>query len=1039
MEEQRTKRDRVFRAARRVRSELQEFMDAGNYLSLNIHTITNRGTEFTALATRILTYQDVLEDEPDEDKVEADEAFRRDLTQMTDNATTLCNDLVVLKMVSRLLRDLEKDINTLEGHKAAEPDKDYTACYKTADKAVEQIRMNLKDSSIDVDHEVCQQMDLLATRLLSLKTQLRMEAKASTTTTIFKSEKDRDFDTPKVNIPKFKGGLVAWSVFWGRFKASVHENEKLKEAVKMAILLDLMDDPALKAYLEAQSDGKDGRYKETVEYLRGRFDRPRELHQVYCKQLLEIPAIKGTPEELSRTADAIFAAVQGIRGGGQDSIDFLATSLVVSVLPSNLRTQWENKTEDDPLVPHIDRFIEFVRQKAKNASQAQKPTSTSLSQPPKEFKKKYAAKSEGKVYTSHGEVAHSGGEDSRSNSSKQRQPKSTGQGNRSVHCSLCSASHSVFQCKQFLDMSPQQRRDHTQSASLCFNCLREGHAVKDCQSTFRCRLCKKSHNTLLHTDATASTTVNHVIPASEGSSKEAVLPQQEDRLLMTSLVKLTDSSGQKIEARAMLDSGAAISVLSRRMMTQLQLKPSDQWMTVSGVESAKTSPARPTTNLTLTSLCNPGWSTTVKVVILPKAARDLPEHPLPPLDQMPHLKDLTLADPQFQTPRRVDLILDVDVMDQVMLPEKITGPKGTPSAWNTELGWGVMGKCAIHPVQNSHPSVNTVSATGIEDTQLNTTLERFWLLEQPPKGSLNLSPQDLAVEKHYAETHTFLPSAGCYMVTLPKRSTSLQLGESYQIAKHRFLRNEQSLLKKGNWDHFQSVVQEYLNLGHAQPVTPKELCLPVHKTYHLPMHAVFKASSTSTKLRVVFDASCPSSSGVSLNDMLVAGPTLHPNLDIVLLRFRGYRVALTGDVSKMYREVMLSEEDRQLHRFVWRAEPDQPVTTYAMNRVTFGVTSSPYVAVKTLHQIAQDFSTPESQASWHIRNSFYVDDVLAGADNEEEAVKLYKELQGLLQKGGFELKKWRSSSTAVLDSIPTDLQEVLPQQEFLDNHGASYP
>ena len=177
---------------------------------------------------------------------------------------------------------------------------------------------------------------------------------------------------------------------------------------------------------------------------------------------------------------------------------------------------------------------------------------------------------------------------------------------------------------------------------------------------------------------------------------------------MTSLVNLTSSSGHQIEARAMLDSGAAISVLSRKMMNRLQLKPGDEKMTVSGVESAKNSPARPTTNITVTSLSNPGWSTTVKVVILPKAARNLPEHPLPPLEKMPHLKHLTLADPQFQTPRSVDLILGVDVMAQVMLPEKISGPKGTPSAWNTELGWGIMGTCVIsHSGQNCHSSDTT--------------------------------------------------------------------------------------------------------------------------------------------------------------------------------------------------------------------------------------------------------------------------------------------------------------------------------------------
>ena len=167
------------------------------------------------------------------------------------------------------------------------------------------------------------------------------------------------------------------------------------------------------------------------------------------------------------------------------------------------------------------------------------------------------------------------------------------------------------------------------------------------------------------------------------------------------------------------------------------------------------------------------------------------------------------------------------------------------------------------------------------------------------------------------------------------------------------------------------------------------------------MHAVYKQSSSSTKVRVVFDGSCPTSTGASLNDILAAGPTLHPNLDQILIRFRSYRMAISADIAKMYREVALCHSDRQLHRFLWRAQPDQPITTYCMNRVTFGVT---YVAVRTLQQVAEDFSTPDSILTKHIQQSFYVDDLLAGADDIPSAINLYQGLRELLLKAGFSLK-----------------------------------
>ena len=89
------------------------------------------------------------------------------------------------------------------------------------------------------------------------------------------------------------------------------------------------------------------------------------------------------------------------------------------------------------------------------------------------------------------------------------------------------------------------------------------------------------------------------------------------------------------------------------------------------------------------------------------------------------------------------------------------------------------------------------------------------------------------------------------------------------------------------------------------------------------------------KVRAVFDASAKSSNGVSLNDTLLVGPTVRPPLIDVLLRFRLHRVALVTDVSRMYRAVLLTESDKDLHRFVWRRSPKDPLLDYRMTRIHF--------------------------------------------------------------------------------------------------------
>ena len=131
-------------------------------------------------------------------------------------------------------------------------------------------------------------------------------------------------------------------------------------------------------------------------------------------------------------------------------------------------------------------------------------------------------------------------------------------------------------------------------------------------------------------------------------------------------------------------------------------------------------------------------------------------------------------------------------------------------------------------------------------------------------------------------------------------------------------------------------MQEYLDLGHAELIPPKRM--------NVPMHTVHKQTSTTTKIRAVFDASMKSASGVSLNDTLMVGPTVHSPLVDVLLHFRMHRIVLVTDVSKMYQAIKLTPADRNLHRFVWRADPGDTLRDYRMMRVTFRVSSSSFIA-----------------------------------------------------------------------------------------------
>ena len=250
------------------------------------------------------------------------------------------------------------------------------------------------------------------------------------------------------------------------------------------------------------------------------------------------------------------------------------------------------------------------------------------------------------------------------------------------------------------------------------------------------------------------------------------------------------------------------------------------------------------------------------------------------------------------------------------------------------------------------------------------------------------------------------------------------IGESRSQAIRRFHALERSLSRKNKFHEVDTVMQEYLDLGHAEPVPSEDLGKDPATVFYLPMQVVYKRSSSTTKVRAVFDTSAKSASGVSLNDTLLVGPTVHSSLIDVLLRFRMHRVALTADVSKMYRAIELSPPDKDLHRFVWRSRPDAVLRDYRMTRATFGVSASCFAANMAVKQNALELKEKYPQAAEAVLKSFYVDDGLSGADMVQLAIVLQGQLQDLFLHGGFLLRKWNSSHPAVLQAILPELREL---------------
>ncbi|XP_071577334.1 uncharacterized protein, partial [Temnothorax nylanderi] len=107
---------------------------------------------------------------------------------------------------------------------------------------------------------------------------------------------------------------------------------------------------------------------------------------------------------------------------------------------------------------------------------------------------------------------------------------------------------------------------------------------------------------------------------------------------------------------------------------------------------------------------------------------------------------------------------------------------------------------------------------------------------------------------------------------------------------------------------------------------PQSCELKQTRTCYLPHHGVLKAAGDEVKIRVVFNGSAQLTSGDSLNRHLYTGPNLLPTLGTILTRWRQHQFVMVTDIAKMYRQILVHPDDRDLQRILWRKDRAEAVS-----------------------------------------------------------------------------------------------------------------
>ncbi|XP_066600002.1 uncharacterized protein [Prorops nasuta] len=280
-------------------------------------------------------------------------------------------------------------------------------------------------------------------------------------------------------------------------------------------------------------------------------------------------------------------------------------------------------------------------------------------------------------------------------------------------------------------------------------------------------------------------------------------------------------------------------------------------------------------------------------LVLVKPAGRLPSQHLPNFE-LPSLSRFDCADSRFHISGDIGVVLGVDVYASILREgiRKIEGHNIV--AQQTALGWVFSGTF------NSERTSRAIASVTVEEVPDSTHL---------------LSPDDEMCETIFRDKH-YRNLTGRYVVRLPLRS---ELPSVFEQSRRLALNSYHSLFRRLDRDpdlaqEYYNFMEEYERLGHMSLVPDEEI--NIARTWYLPHHAVVQRDLPNRKIRIVFDASRRTAEQHCLNDFLFRGASLQSDLSLVLLGWRQYRFVFTADIIKMFRQIVVHQDDQDLQRIL---------------------------------------------------------------------------------------------------------------------------
>jgi hypothetical protein len=795
-----------------------------------------------------------------------------------------------------------------------------------------------------------------------------------------------------LNLKTYDGSYKEWLNFENSFKSVIGENKNLNKCQRLQYLKSVLRNEALRAIESLPIT--DENYTIAWEALEKRFKNTRLIVEDHVLAILNAAPILKTSStmlrELLDTVNTNMAALESLNIPVA-SWDAVIVLIIFQKLDYSTKREWQMTLDNS--IPTYKKLIQFLEKRC-TVLEALNATSSD-----KQNNAKTNHQQTGKPRT----LTHAGV-------------------NKKLLCTFCKNSeHHIGQCGNFLELNAPDRNTQAKRLNLCTNCLGDNHKVANCFSNSKCRTCKGKHHTLLHLtqpgqqNDEAITTNNHTLPVKNVT---------ESVLLSTAVILIKNRKNQYVPCRAFLDTGSMSNYITEKLHKKLGLNASPVNFTIKCLNGT-TNTAKREISVNLKSRINE-YSMDLKCLVIPKITENLPLKTISPsFLEIP--KNISLADPKFFESSQVDLLIGAGSFWKLLCIGQVISPRGL-TFQKTHFGF-IAGGTFGNPEFNKTTTCN-LAATIKPETNLEKQVQNFWNMKEIPSivgDTEKLSVEEIACERHFQE-NTIRDSEGRFVIRLPFKNNNLTIGDTKNASLKWFYGIERKLCNDPEMKiKYSNFMSEYLDLNHTEEskIANKNECV------YLPHHAVVKESSTTTKLRVVFDGSLKSFNGFSLNDNLMCGPVIQPDLFTIVVNFRTYQFVLSGDLTKMYRSVRLHPDDFKHQQIFWRSDPNEPLKSFSLTTLTYGLKPSSFIATRCLQELSNRNNESFPRESEIIRKHFYMDDLLTGSNTASELIGIKNNLVSILNQAKFELRKLQSNEPKVL---PVNKSEICDPNVPLNNN-----